>query len=236
MTDIEKRLFENIENVDEKVSRAAKESGRERKDIILCAACKTMPSDIVKAAAKTGKIDVFGENRVQELCEHYDSGAFGGVPAQFIGHLQTNKISKVLGRVELIQSVDSLHLAMAVAEKAVNSGKEMDVLLEINIDSEESKFGFDVKTIRKDIEQISKIKGINVRGIMAIPQKITEADKYSNSFERLSQLFIDIKAEKYDNIRMDYLSMGMSGDFEKAILCGANLVRVGTAIFGTRKI
>ena len=171
-------MREAVEAIREKMAAAAREAGRDPAEVQLCAACKTRTADTVAASAALA-IDVFGENHVQELCANYDAGAYCGKPSHFIGHLQTNKIKKVLGRASLIQSVDSEHLLAAIEKEAAKAGIVQDVLLEVNIGGEAGERG-------------------------------------------------------YQNVKMETLSMGMSGDFENAIREGATLVRIGTAIYGER--
>ncbi|MDP4108962.1 MAG: YggS family pyridoxal phosphate-dependent enzyme [Bacillota bacterium] len=228
-------LSERLKEIKERIAQAALRSGRGDKDVFLVAATKTQPSEIIKEALRTGKIDFAGENRVQELRGHLEDGAYLQVPVHFIGHLQTNKLKYVVGKVKLIQSVDSINLASEVAKQAQKAGVTQDILLELNVAGEESKFGFSPERLDEILPQVSKISGINVRGIMAIPPKQEIPGQNRPYFERLRQVFIDSKAKKYDNVFMDYLSMGMSEDYYDAILCGSNMVRIGTAIFGKRE-
>lgn len=229
-------ILERLEAAKERIAAAARQSGREPKDIILVAATKTQSSEVVKAALATGLIDAAGENRVQELREHYDAGAYLNVPVHFIGHLQTNKLKHVIGKVSLIQSVDSVNLAQEISKQAVKASVIQDILLEVNVAGEESKFGFSVETLPEILPVVAALSNIRVRGIMAIPPKQEKPEQNRPYFERLRQEFIDIKAKKYDNVFMDYLSMGMSDDYYDAIICGSNMVRLGTALFGKREV
>ena len=226
-------ICENIRKIRENIAEAARLSGRRAEDITLIAATKMNDADRVREAIACG-IDACGENRVQELLEKYDAGAYDGAPLHFIGTLQTNKVKYIVGKVALIQSVNSLKLAEEIAKHAKKQGIVQDILVEINIGDEESKSGAAYTDAYDLIEKISKIEGIHVRGLMTIPPISMDIDKEKAFFMKMKQLFVDIGAKTYDNINMDYLSMGMSGDYINAILCGANMVRVGTGIFGQR--
>ena len=227
------QIAENIAAIRAKMDEAAKKAGRDPKDILLCAATKMNDADAVRQAV-SGGVDCCGENRVQELTQKLSQDAYRGKPVHFIGHLQTNKVRQVVGKVDLIHSVDSLRLLEAVSKEAVRQGIRQDILLEVNIAAEESKSGFSSREIFSVLEKASDFPGIYVRGLMAIPpicQNKTENHKF---FQEMYNLSVDITAKKYDNVRVDILSMGMSGDFEDAIACGATMVRIGTAIFGAR--
>ncbi len=230
-----KILSERIKGAREKIARAADLSGRSPADIFLVAATKTQRSDVIRAALETGGIDAAGENRVQELRDHLDAGAYLDVPVHMIGHLQTNKLKYVVGKVSLIQSVDSLNLASEISKLASKLSVTQDILLELNVAGEESKFGFSPGDIGGVLPEIAKLPNIRIRGMMAIPPIQEKTGQNRPYFERLRQLFIDSKAKKYDNVFMDYLSMGMSDDYYDAILCGSNMVRLGTALFGKRE-
>lgn len=226
-------ILNNVKEVKERIAQAALSVGRAPEDIILVAATKMNDSDRVKQAVAAG-IDVAGENRVQELLEKYDKGAYEGVPLHFIGTLQTNKVKYLVGKVSLIQSVDSIKLAKEISRVAGKLGICQDILVEVNIGGEESKSGIPADEVETFIEQMAQIENVKVRGLMTIPPILASNAKNEQYFVKMNQLFIDIKAKKYDNISMDFLSMGMSSDFEDAIKCGANMVRVGTGIFGAR--
>ena len=226
-------MREAVEAIREKMAAAAREAGRDPAEVQLCAACKTRTADTVAASAALA-IDVFGENHVQELCANYDAGAYCGKPSHFIGHLQTNKIKKVLGRASLIQSVDSEHLLAAIEKEAAKAGIVQDVLLEVNIGGEAAKSGVDPDALPQLLETAAACAHIRVRGLMAIPPVAETSDGNHAYFAKMHELFVDIGRKKYDNVFMDFLSMGMSGDFEDAISAGANMVRVGSSIFGAR--
>ena len=225
-------MREAVEAIREKMAAAAREAGRDPAEVQLCAACKTRTADTVAASAALA-IDVFGENHVQELCANYDAGAYCGKPSHFIGHLQTNKIKKVLGLASLIQSVDSEHLLAAVEKEATKAGIVQDILLEVNIGGEEAKSGFAPESLEQAAEEAKKCANVRVRGLMCIPP-VAEGEHGSLPyFEKVHALFVDINAKLYDNT-LDILSMGMSGDYEDAVRAGATMVRVGTASFGAR--
>ena len=225
-------MREAVEAIREKMAAAAREAGRDPAEVQLCAACKTRTADTVAASAALA-IDVFGENHVQELCANYDAGAYCGKPSHFIGHLQTNKIKKVLGRASLIQSVDSEHLLAAIEKEAAKAGIVQDVLLEVNIGGEAAKSGFAPEAVEAAAAHAKELAHVRVRGLMTIPPAGAARDENMVYFEKVHALYVDINRKMYNN-ELDYLSMGMSGDFADAIRAGSNMVRVGTAIFGAR--
>ena len=209
-------MREAVEAIREKMAVAAREAGRDPAGVQLCAACKTRTADTVAASAALA-IDVFGENHVQELCANFDAGAYCGKPSHFIGHLQTNKIKKVLGRASLIQSVDSEHLLTAIEKEAAKAGIVQDVLLEVNIG-----------------DAAAAQEHIRVKGLMAIPPVNDDDAQNRRYLAEVYRLFVQAGERGYANVKMETLSMGMSGDFENAIREGATLVRIGTAIYGER--
>ena len=225
-------MWEAVLAIREKMAAAAREAGRAPAEVQLCAACKTRTAETVAASAAL-PIDVFGENHVQELCANFDAGAYCGKPSHFIGHLQTNKIKKVLGRASLIQSVGSEHLLTAIEKEAAKAGIVQNVLLEVNIGGEAAKSGFAPEDIAAAAETALAMPHVRVRGLMTIPPVAMEPHGNLAYFEKMRWLYVDINAKIYDN-KMEYLSMGMSGDFADAIRCGSNMIRVGTAIFGAR--
>ncbi|MEG2377498.1 MAG: YggS family pyridoxal phosphate-dependent enzyme [Clostridia bacterium] len=226
-------IAENIKIVRAKVAEAAIKSGRNPSDITLVAATKMNDADRVMEAVRAG-IDAAGENRVQELLQKFEEGAYNGVPLHFIGALQTNKVKYIVGKVSLIQSVDSIKLAREIGKAALKCGITQDILVEINIGGEESKSGIAPNEIDEFMETLSQIDGIKTRGLMTIPPILGNTHANAPFFQKMRQLFVDIGTKKYDNISMDFLSMGMSDDYCEAVLCGANMVRVGTGIFGRR--
>ena len=222
---------ENYSRIKEEIALAAQKSGRKPQDITLLAATKTVDVEIINHAIKNG-IDYIGENRVQELTAKNDF--YLPVHKHFIGHLQTNKVKYIIDKVELIESVDSLRLAKEISKEAEKLGKVMDILLEINIGNEESKSGFRAEEVIDSAKEISKLVGVRIQGIMAIPPICEDEQILRGYFKKMSKLFVDIGNEKIDNSSMKILSMGMSDDFAVAIEEGANLVRIGTALFGRR--
>lgn len=222
---------ENYSRIKEQIVVSAKKSGRDPQDITLLAATKTVDVDIINYAIKNG-IDYIGENRVQELTAKNDF--YLPVHKHFIGHLQTNKVKYIIDKVELIESVDSLRLAREISKEAIKRGIVMNILLEINIGNEESKSGFKAEEAIDAAREISNLKGVRIKGIMAIPPICEDEQILREYFRKMRKLFVDIEEEKIDNSSMKILSMGMSDDFHIAIEEGANLVRIGTALFGRR--
>ena len=222
---------DNYKRVTEQFNNAVLRSGRKEGEVKLLAATKTVDSDTVNYAIKSG-IEYIGENKVQEFKAKYHD--IIPVHHHFIGHLQTNKVKDIVGRVELIHSVDSLKLARAVSEQSKKLGTVTDILLEVNIGGEESKSGFDPSEISEVAEKAAELEGISVKGLMTIPPVCKNDENNRKYFKKMYNLFIDISAQKIDNISMDILSMGMSDDFATAIEEGATIVRVGTALFGKR--
>ena len=225
-------MREAVEEIRAKMAAAAREAGRDPAAVQLCAACKTRTADIVAASAAL-PIDVFGENHVQELCANFDAGAYCGKPSHFIGHLQTNKIKKVLGRASLIQSVDSEHLLAAIEKEAAKAGIVQNVLLEVNIGGEESKTGVSPEQLWPLLDAAAQ-EHIRVKGLMAIPPVNNDDAQNRRYLAQVYKLFVQAGERGYQNVAMETLSMGMSGDFENAIREGATLVRIGTAIYGER--
>ena len=226
-------IAENVAAIRAKMDAAAHNCGRNPKEILLCAATKMNDADAVRQAIAAG-VDLCGENRVQELTAKLKENAYEGAPVHFIGHLQTNKVKQVVGKVDLIQSVDSLRLLKAIDAEAAKQGIVQNILLEVNVGEEESKSGFDVSEVLPLLEQISDFRHIFVCGLMAIPPISQNPGDNRKFFQKISQLSVDISTKKYDNVLVKCLSMGMSDDFEDAICCGSTMIRVGTAIFGKR--
>ena len=228
-------LAQRVQAVRERIAAAATAAGRSPEEITLCAATKVQTDDTIRAAIAAG-IQVCGENRVQELTAHLAADAYAGARGvHFIGHLQTNKVKQVVGRVDLIQSVDSPHLLQAVDRQAEKLELVQDILLEVNIGGEESKSGCPRSDLPALVELALSSPHVRLRGLMAIPPISTVSGGNRRYFAEMYQLFIDITRKMSDNQSvMDCLSMGMSADFEDAIAEGATLVRVGTALFGPR--
>lgn len=228
-------LTSQVRAVQERIAAAADAAGRRPEEITLCAATKVQTDETIRAAIAAG-VPVCGENRVQELTAHLAADAYAGARAvHFIGHLQTNKVRQVVGRVDLIQSVDSQRLLQAVHAQADKLGVVQDILLEVNIAREASKGGCLPEELPELLDLAGRLTGVRLRGLMAIPPISTAPGANRRYFEEMRQLFVDIKGKMSDNqYVMDCLSMGMSADYEDAIAEGATLVRVGTALFGPR--
>ena len=226
-------IAENIARIREQMKQAAIAAGRNPEEILLCAATKMNDADAVRQAIAAG-VDVCGENRVQELTQKMSEHAYDGAPVHFIGHLQTNKVKQVVGKVDLIQSVDSLRLLEAIQKEAARQNIRQDILLEINIGQEESKSGFAAEEISDLVDRFSDFPNICLRGLMAIPPISQNSGDNRKFFQKMCALAVDITTKKVDNVCVDILSMGMSDDFADAIACGSTMIRVGTAIFGQR--
>ncbi len=226
-------IAENVAAIRRQMSEAAASCGRDPKSILLCAATKMNDADAVRQAIAAG-VDCCGENRVQELTEKLRQHAYDGAPVHFIGHLQTNKVRQVVGKVDLIQSVDSLRLLEAIDREAARQGIRQDILLEVNIGQEESKTGFQEWEILPLVDKIRQFSNVCMKGLMAIPPISHYSEENLKFFQKMFQLSVDIKGKINDNVRADCLSMGMSGDFADAIKAGSTMVRIGTGIFGAR--
>lgn len=221
---MEYTLEERIAIVRENIDRAADGRG-----VTLVGVAKTKPAELVRRAIAAG-LTVVGENYVQEIRDKSSAGAYEGAGVHMIGHLQANKVKYVAGKVDMIESVDSAALLEKIAQRAFSLQTVQDVLIEVNIGGELSKSGARPEMLPELFEAASKLKGVRVRGLMTIPP----AENSSIYFPRMYHLFIDNKGKKYDNVTMEFLSMGMSDDYEAAIREGANIVRVGSFIFGPR--
>ena len=223
----------NYHHICENIARAAQSVGKTADDIIFLAATKTVEAPVINHAISLG-LRYIGENRVQELLSKYDDYDLDHASLQFIGHLQTNKVRQIVGKVDLIQSVDSEKLAREISRCSQKLGITTDILLEVNIGREENKSGVLPELLPDLLYQIKDIPAIRVRGLMAIPPICENAQENCKFFDNMRQFFLDIRSENIDNISMDILSMGMSDDYEEAIRCGANMIRVGSALFGAR--
>lgn len=225
-------IAENIAAIRARIDAAARLSGRTGADITLVAATKMNDAARVREAVAAG-IDACGENRVQEMTEKLAEGAYTGAPLHFIGHLQTNKVRQVVGKVDLIQSVDSPELLAMIEKRAAMQDTVQDILLEVNIGGEAAKSGFAPQEVENAAAQAKEMGHVRVRGLMTIPPADATREENVVYFQKVQALYVDINRKMYDN-GLEYLSMGMSGDFADAIRAGANMVRVGTAIFGAR--
>ena len=227
-----KSIQNAIREVEEKISKACKRAGRNRDEVTLIAVSKTMPVEAIREAMESGIIE-FGENRPQEL---RDKQAEITEPLHWhmIGSLQTNKLKYVIGKTVLIHSVDSVHLAQAIHEMSEKKELITDVLLEVNVAGEESKHGISPAELEETVRTLSSFSNIKIRGLMTVAPYTETAEENRIYFRQMKQLMVDINSKNIDNIDMDILSMGMTGDYEIAIEEGATLVRVGTGIFGHR--
>ena len=225
-------IAENIARVREEMAAAAREAGRAPEEITLVGASKMNDAAACREAIAAG-IDALGENRVQEMTQKLSENAYDGAPLHFIGHLQRNKVKQVVGHVSLIQSVGSLELLDEIEKVAANRGLVQDILLEVNVGGEEAKSGFAPADTEAAAEAALSRSHVRVLGLMTIPPANADRDTNMRYFKEVRALYVDIDRKMFHN-ELKYLSMGMSGDFADAIRCGANMVRVGTAIFGAR--
>ena len=226
-------IEENLKYIREDIASAALASGRKPEDVSLMAVTKTVESRFINHAIKNG-ISLIGENKVQEFLLKEPELDLNNCKAHLIGHLQSNKVKKIVGRVETIQSVDTVSIAKEIGKRSVEAGVLTKILLEVNVGNEESKFGFMPQEVFEKACEIAEIDGVLIDGLMCVAPICEKDAEIRAVFSNMRRLFIDIGAKKIDNINMNTLSMGMSGDYKQAILEGANLVRVGSAIFGAR--
>ena len=226
-------IAENIKAVRDNISEAALKSGRAADDIKLVAVTKTKPVDNIRQAI-CAKVDAIGENRVQEMLEKHLHGAYEGAPLHFIGHLQSNKVSKIVGICDLIESVSSISLIELIGKKAEALGIVQNVLIEVNIGREPQKSGVMPEQTEELLALASQTKGIKVLGLMAIPPINEKNETNCYYFDTMFKLFVDMSAKKYDNVSVRLLSMGMSDSYIDAIRAGSNMVRIGSALFGER--
>ena len=225
-------IRENIAAIRAQIDAAARETGRTGADITLVGASKMNGAAACQEAIAAG-IDALGENRVQEMTAKLAEDAYRGAPLHFIGHLQRNKVKQVVGKAALIQSIGSPELLAEVDRQAGKLGIVQDILLEVNIGGEEAKSGFAPDAVEQAAAQAKALAHVRVRGLMTIPPANATREENMAYFEKVRALYVDISRKMYDN-GLEYLSMGMSGDFADAIRAGANMVRVGSAIFGAR--
>lgn len=223
----------NLDVINERIAESAIKSGRNPEDVRLMAVTKTVDPIFINYALDYG-VKLIGENRVQEMLRKKPELHLDGVEKHLIGHLQTNKAGQIVGEVDMIQSVDSLKIAKEIAKQSIKKGIVTDVLLEINVGEEESKTGFSTSEFFETLHQIAELDAIRIKGLMTIPPICENNTILCKYFEKIHNIYVDIKEKKLDNIDMNILSMGMSGDYTQAILCGSNLVRIGSSIFGPR--
>ena len=225
-------LRENLQEVEQRIADACRRAGRKREEVTLIAVSKTKPAEMLKEAYDLG-VRVFGENKVQELTEKYDLLP-DDIRWHMIGHLQTNKVKYLIGKTELIHSVDSLKLAKVIEKESEKKECITDILVEVNVAEEESKFGLKMEEVIPFIENAAQFPHINVRGLMTIAPFVENPEKNRTIFADLHKLYVDIKEKNIDNDTVSILSMGMTNDYEVAIEEGATMVRIGTGIFGAR--
>ena len=223
----------NYRVICENIARAAQSVGKTADDITFLAATKTVDAPTINYAISLG-LRYIGENRVQELLSKYEDYDLDHASLQFIGHLQSNKVRQIVGKVDLIQSVDSVKLAREISRCSQKLGVSTDILLEVNIGREENKSGVLPEALPELLDEIKDIPAIRVRGLMAIPPICENAQENCKFFDNMRHIFLDIGSKNIDNISMEVLSMGMSDDYAEAIRCGATMVRVGSALFGKR--
>ncbi len=233
MTEGLKSIEESFKRIKNEVAEAAVKAGRNPDDVRLMAVTKTVEPIYINHAIACGA-DLIGENRVQEFLSKKDELDLSRCKAHLIGHLQTNKVRQIVGEVQLIQSVDSVRLAQEIGRCSAGKNVVTDILLEVNIANEQSKFGFKPSEVYEKVCEIAEIGGVRIRGLMTVPPLDAEKEQTTTFFSNMRQLFIDIGEKKIHNVTMSVLSMGMSGDYLEAVSAGSTLVRVGTAIFGTR--
>ena len=228
-----KATIDNYKRIKENVNEAAVKAGRSTDDVRLMCVTKTIEAEYINPVLDLGA-DLIGENRVQEYLGKRDALHLSGVERHLIGHLQTNKVKQIVGEVDMIESVDSVKLAKEISKQSVNKGVTTNVLVEVNVGKEDSKSGIFMESLEELLGEIAQMPAIKIKGLMTIPP-ICDENEVRKYFSAMHQSFVDIKAKKIDNIDMEILSMGMSGEYEAAVLEGSNIVRVGSAIFGARK-
>lgn len=229
-----KAVEDNYKSVKARVEEAAVKAGRNPEDVRLMAVTKTVESVYINKVLDLGA-DLIGENRVQEYLGKKDELHLDNVEKHLIGHLQTNKVKQIVGEVDMIESVDSVKLAAEINKVSKNKGLVTNILVEVNVGKEDSKSGIYIEQLEELLNEIALMSNIKVKGLMTIPPICDSEKEVAQYFSTMYQSFIDIRDKKIDNIDMEILSMGMSGDFETAIANGSNLVRVGSSIFGARK-
>ena len=225
-------LKDNFETVEKNVANACARAGRDRSEVTLIAVSKTKPVEMLREVYDAGARD-FGENKVQEICEKYDKLP-SDIKWHMIGHLQRNKVNQVIDKVTLSHSVDSYRLAQEISVQAQKKGLSIPILIEVNIAGEESKFGISADDTIQLVEEIAALPNLKIQGLMTIAPYVVDPEENRLYFRQIKQLSVDIKNKNIDNVSMDILYMGMTGDYEVAIEEGATMVRVGTGIFGAR--
>lgn len=223
----------NLKVINERIANAAVKSGRKPEDISFMAVTKTVEPIFINCAIENG-IKLIGENKVQEFLSKKEYLKLENCQAHLIGHLQTNKVKQIISEVSMIQSVDSIKLAKEISKRSEQQGIKTECLVEVNIGDEENKTGLDLSLLSETVHEIATLPNIKVKGLMTVPPICENNSELQKYFLKMHKIFIDIKGKKIDNVDMCILSMGMSSDYEEAILCGSDLVRIGSAIFGPR--
>ena len=223
----------NLQHIREQMQQACIDAGRPADGVKLLAVTKTVSPADISEAIRLGVTQI-GENRVQEYLSKKDDLHLEGVAKHLIGHLQTNKVRQIVGQVDMIESVDSLRLASAISKRSLELGVVTPILVEVNIGGEEAKSGIEPENLERLLCDLAPLEGIKVQGLMTIPPILQKEQEKRAIFSKMYQLFVDIRAKKLDNIDMQELSMGMSGDYREAILEGSTIVRIGSALFGER--
>ena len=225
-------IKENIENINAKIEAACQRSGRKREEVLVLVVSKTIDVPRIKEAVACGMTSL-GENKVQEIMDKYEPMG-EGIKWHLIGHLQTNKVKYIIDKVELIHSVESIKLAEEISTRAVAKGVTANILLEVNVAGEESKFGIKPEECEQMVREISVMPNIVIKGLMTVAPAVENEEENRKYFRQMKQLLVDINSKKIDNVNMTELSMGMTGDYEVAIEEGATIVRIGTGVFGAR--
>ena len=226
---------ENFAVIRQEIAEAALKSGRNPDEVSLLAATKTVPVQVINYAISQG-LTCIGENRVQELLDKYELLQLGSCDCQFIGQLQTNKVKYLVGKVSCIQSLDSMKLAEEISRQANRAGLMINTLVEVNIGREENKGGVLPEELFDFVSEAAALPGLQINGLMAIPPICEKSTELYACFSSMHQYYVDIRAKKIDNVNMNCLSMGMSSDYKEAIACGATMVRIGSSLFGKRKL
>lgn len=224
---------DNCRVISGKIAEAAIKSGRSPSEVRFMAVTKTVEPFLINAALETG-INLIGENRVQEFLQKEPELHLGGVEKHLIGHLQTNKVRQIVGKVDMIESVDSVEIACEISKRSAAAGIVTPILLEVNIGNEDSKFGFSEDNLEENMLRISELNAVKVEGLMTVPPISDKIEQTKRNFYEMHKIYIDFKTKIFNNINMNILSMGMSADYEAAVLEGSTLVRVGSAVFGPR--
>jgi len=225
-------IHTNLNEVEQNIINACKKAGRSRDEVTLVAVSKTKPVSLLLEAYHAGIRD-FGENKVQEMCEKYEVME-KDIKWHMIGHLQTNKVKYLIGKTKLIHSVDSYKLACEIEKHALKHNCDVDILIEVNAANEETKFGLAVDDVIELVREVAKLPHVHIKGLMTVAPYVVDSEQNRQIFHNIKQLSIDIDNQNIDNVSMNVLSMGMTGDYMVAIEEGATIVRVGTGIFGER--